>query len=542
MNVEIVPHASGRLRSRPFENVGTLNQLPELIERAKREMGLTDSEDTQNFSRDVLKIVVEKLDVLPLTLVDLPGVISHGDEADMKLVMDIVNEWIGKPGSIILVVVDASADSNNWGIMPIVAKADPQGQRSFGIITKPDLANSTQGLSEHCINIARNGVKNSKFEKGWHVLKNRPTKTGSSVANRDLEEIQFFKDAENPWSQIPEKDWGIENLNLRLSRLLEEDTSRQLESVQRNIDRKLNEHDRQLRGLKKMVQGDENMWKLFEDKCDKIIKLVLMATEGNYNHPFFTNRDQRYRLRDGIRKAHTRFGELMESEGHSRRFAEDPEKGALDTDRCVDEVMTVLRNTEGNEHVGQYRPQLLNLLFWDHSKAWPDIAGTHIQNCFQHCREFVEALIKSQLSNEFPGLPQKLKDKIQEKLKGRMENAWKELDKLEIDRERTTKTGNKDWVTQSQQLSSKEAFSLVNKVTLQAQKKGTSSLFTANIVANYLDINNPSQGDRRQAQQLLKEMQVIYNVGIADPIIDMLADDVTDITDSLHRQRHSPGC
>ena len=62
------------------------------------------------------------------------------------------------------------SDFANQAILTKVRKVDPEGQRTLGIITKPDYL-KTRASESLWINLAQN--KNVYFELGWHMLKNR---------------------------------------------------------------------------------------------------------------------------------------------------------------------------------------------------------------------------------------------------------------------------------------------------------------------------------------------------------------------------------
>ena len=62
------------------------------------------------------------------------------------------------------------SDFANQGIITKCQKVDKEGQRTLGIITKPDYL-KTAASESLWVNLAQN--KNIYFELGWHMLKNR---------------------------------------------------------------------------------------------------------------------------------------------------------------------------------------------------------------------------------------------------------------------------------------------------------------------------------------------------------------------------------
>jgi replication fork clamp-binding protein CrfC len=78
-----------------------------------------------------------------LTLIDLPGLtkIAVDGQSD-NIVGDIENmvrSYIEKPNSIILAVSPANQDIATSDAIKIAREVDPQGERTFGVLTKLDL-------------------------------------------------------------------------------------------------------------------------------------------------------------------------------------------------------------------------------------------------------------------------------------------------------------------------------------------------------------------------------------------------------------------
>ncbi|MCV5073605.1 hypothetical protein OFB51_26815, partial [Escherichia coli] len=62
---------------------------------------------------------------------------------------------------------------------PILTKArhfDPNGTRTIGVLTKPDLTDSI-GLEDKCIELVKNNYRRNHFRLGWYVLLNPGPRT-----------------------------------------------------------------------------------------------------------------------------------------------------------------------------------------------------------------------------------------------------------------------------------------------------------------------------------------------------------------------------
>lgn len=271
----IQPHQSrGNVEGAPLNpstEQGELNQLPALIEQASARIGVSrDPQRGSRFSKDILKIKINGPDRQPLTLVDPPGLVVSDTRggADIAMVEEIVNEWITNPRTIILVVVGANLDSNNQGVLTRAKMVDPTGERTFGIIVKPDVCPEGSELRKYWVDLARNR-QDFTSQKGWHVLLNRSfreVEQGTSPIAGDSNEREFFSNPTNEWNEIDEGSWGIVSLRQRLSRLLYEWTIKTLPDVHRDISTEFDNVNAELDRLSAGLKSQEEMWKLFQEK------------------------------------------------------------------------------------------------------------------------------------------------------------------------------------------------------------------------------------------------------------------------------------
>lgn len=157
------------------ETITDFEELPKTMDKAMHIMGIggTGSQSSA-FARDILSVEIEGPSRPQLTLVDLPGLIQNETKgvtaADVELVREITDRYISQSRTIILAVVSATNDYANQGILTKVRKVDPDGERTLGIITKPDRLPAGSGSEAAYISLARND--DIFFKLGWHVVKN----------------------------------------------------------------------------------------------------------------------------------------------------------------------------------------------------------------------------------------------------------------------------------------------------------------------------------------------------------------------------------
>ena len=500
-----------------------IEDLPKLIDQATKSMGVSDGSDGggPGYSKDVLKLEVRG-STLQLTLVDIPGLIQSDNRQgeDARMVEEINDRWISNKRSIILAVISANDDLQNQGVLHKAKTVDPKGQRTFSIITRPD----TEHLESHWVDTALNKDPAFQFKQGWHVLLNRnpeEVKRGTSADDRDRREEWFFRQGDNIWKNVPGLQWGVVALRERLSKLLLEHTKSTLPEVRRDIENRIAAYEDKISELNKSLKTRDEMWDEFQLRCNEIVDIVRAAADGTYinNAGYFSINDKdNFRfLRRRIQKESDLFYERMIKQGHGDHFAWDDPDLALDNSALIDEIQNQLDRTLGPELPGQgTNPQRLDLFFQSRSEPWQDIAEGHVGKTFDHCTAFLNYICSDKLATSFKELFHTLwREVISEELKMRKRLAIEELEKLEKDRLRPANTRNRAFLQQSQQAKNETLLKLVLRAVNQqsnANKAGSGLPLTANYIAEKLERDTPEKQHRGDAEAVLKDMLIYYNV------------------------------
>ncbi|KAK4983241.1 hypothetical protein LTR28_002530, partial [Elasticomyces elasticus] len=217
-------------------------ELPTAIAEAGLLMGIRGFGDIAQgpaFAEDVFRIEVSGPTGLHLTVVDLPGLISVANEEqtedDVRIVQKLVDTYITNPRTIILAVVQANNDIANQGIIQKSRHVDKAGQRTVGIITKPDLINA--GTEKRIALLAKN-QDTTKLKLGYFLVKN-PTPTeiaaGVTEVHRQKNEKRYFESS--PWKEqaLDGDRVGIIALRSYLQNLLDQHIERELPRVREEI-------------------------------------------------------------------------------------------------------------------------------------------------------------------------------------------------------------------------------------------------------------------------------------------------------------------
>ena len=374
------------------------------------------------FARDTLSVEIEGPSRPQLTLVDLPGLIQTQTKgvtkADVELVAEITEHYISQPRTICLAVISATNDYANQGILTRVRTVDPEGERTLGIITKPDRLSAGSGMEKAFLGLACN--EDIFFKLGWHVLKNRSFEEGaSSFAERNMSEAAYFR--RSNFKTLPPECIGIDALRVRLSQLLFAHVKHELPKLREDLETALADSKSQLdtMGKRRATPGECKAY--LSQLSLNFYGTCKAAVGGHYEGEYFNRQIDRAflinssatirRLRAVIQEMNTTFSDDLRKRGHkyhidrlqaptgvgdvlnmtSSKLANDdvfeveaagidsvlvqpadpdraPQTGTptkLSYSKAIEWVSQVLKRTRGKELPGNFNPLLVGELFWE---------------------------------------------------------------------------------------------------------------------------------------------------------------------------------
>jgi GTPase SAR1 family protein len=373
--------------------------LPNLIEKAKAAMGI--STNGKSFSKDLLRVEVSGPDRPHLTIVDLPGLIhsetKQQSASDVGLVQDVVQSYMKEPRSIILAVVSAKNDYANQIVLKLAREADKNGNRTLGIITKPDTLIAGSESEDMYASLARN--QDVSFRLGWHVLKNMDSEKGKySLADRDIKEKEFF--SHGIWGDMPQSLLGVDKLRTRLSEVLLRQITVELPSLIDEIEVKSVDCRSSLNKLgdARATLSEQQLYLFRISQSFQF--LVKSAVDGIYNDPFFGNAKSepgyQKRIRAVIQNLNQDFAHKITKQGHYREVTELDNPDYLSEDQIpitrvqfIDHIQQLMKRTKGRELPGAFNPMIVSDLFLEQSTLWEGIVRSHVDKVWKAVREFL---------------------------------------------------------------------------------------------------------------------------------------------------------
>lgn len=265
---------------------------------------------------------------LHLTIVDLPGLISVSEnEHDVQLVHDLVDTYLESSRTIILAVVPASSDVDTQGIIQRARRFDRDGDRTVGIITKPDLIN--QGTESRVARLAKN-IDKTKLKLGFFLLKNpspAQLEQGISFAEHHRAEIDFFSSGLWKREALDRSRIGVEKLRSFLQDLLDSHIEGELPKVREDIRSLLRTVDDELADIGTERSSPDQIRLYLMRISNDFHTLVRAGLEGAYSDIFFQAHDDEedltLRLRAAVHKVNQNFADYMRQYGRKHRIVAD---------------------------------------------------------------------------------------------------------------------------------------------------------------------------------------------------------------------------
>ncbi|KAM6448308.1 LOW QUALITY PROTEIN: interferon-induced GTP-binding protein Mx2-like [Liasis olivaceus] len=202
---------------------------PSEVEAAVRRAQNAIAGEGQAISNKLITLEISSPDVPDLTLIDLPGIIRVAiDDQPQDIgdqIMKLIKSYITKQETINLIVVPSNVDIATTEALKMAEMVDPQGERTLGILTKPDLVD--KGTENEIVRIVRN--ERVYLKKGYMICRSQHDLINKlSLADAIKKEREFFEE-HNFFRPLLEE--GIATIPLLAERLTQE----LIEHIQRSL-------------------------------------------------------------------------------------------------------------------------------------------------------------------------------------------------------------------------------------------------------------------------------------------------------------------
>uniref|UniRef100_A0A6Q2Y258 Interferon-induced GTP-binding protein Mx n=1 Tax=Esox lucius TaxID=8010 RepID=A0A6Q2Y258_ESOLU len=198
---------------------------------------------------DLISLEIGSPDVPDLTLIDLPGIarvaVKGQPENIGEQIKRLIRKFITKQETINLVVVPCNVDIATTEALKMAQEVDPEGERTLGILTKPDLVD--KGTEETVVNIVHNEI--IQLTKGYMIVKCRGQKEimeQVTLAEATKREKDFFKEHDHLCTLYDEGFATIPKLAEKLTLELVLHIEKSLPHLEEQVEAKLTEINAEL--------------------------------------------------------------------------------------------------------------------------------------------------------------------------------------------------------------------------------------------------------------------------------------------------------
>ncbi|RGP73666.1 hypothetical protein FLONG3_6275 [Fusarium longipes] len=324
---------------RTATNLGA-EEFAQIFQDAAKVMGIKSESASDSagsaFSRDVLRVEISGPNEDHLTVIDVPGMFENvtpgvTTKEDIELVKDMVNKYIRESRTIILAVVPCNGDIANQKILTYANEVDPEGKRTLGVLTKPDLAveNATKDV---VLDLVRG--KRRDLQLGYCVVKNRSADdTSSSAEERTRSEMEFFSQA--PWTKLSPDRLGIPALKVRVQQLLMDRTKSEFPKVRGDLSSLLKENEVLLKDMGDARSTTEQQRIYLGRIAAQFTRIKNCGLDGTYSREALFNTPSDLKLITRIREINEEFAKSLYRWGETRKFHRPG--GDTDTDSSDDD-------------------------------------------------------------------------------------------------------------------------------------------------------------------------------------------------------------
>ncbi|KAH7159813.1 P-loop containing nucleoside triphosphate hydrolase protein [Dactylonectria estremocensis] len=330
--VSIQPVDADVTKAKNFRRQASNLDAPEfekIFSDAAQVMGIKSGPDDigSAFSRDILRVEISGPNEDHLTVIDVPGMFENETPGlttknDINLVKEMVKRYINESRTIILAVVPCNMDIANQKILTYAKEADPDGKRTLGVLTKPDLAveNATK---EQVVDLVLG--RRRDLQLGYCVVKNRGADdTSSSAEKRDCDEKSFFQ--QSPWTRLPADKLGIPALKSRIQQLLMNRTKSEFPKVRAELTGKLKSRKSDLQSMGRSRSTPDQQRIFIGEVASKFARIKDQGLDAYYNRSKIFSTYPDLKLITRIREINERFSVVVYEKGHTRVFTTDGEK------------------------------------------------------------------------------------------------------------------------------------------------------------------------------------------------------------------------
>ncbi|KAH0580177.1 hypothetical protein H2248_001700 [Termitomyces sp. 'cryptogamus'] len=224
----------------------------------KTEKELKKRSNALQFSKNVVCVHISDPDLTDLSFIDLPGLIQNSNDEDITLIRNLVVNAVSGSNTLILVTIPMSDDMQNQAAFRLAKDADPAGERTIGVLTKPDTLSA--GATGHLQNW-KDTLEGKLYplKHGYYCVR----LPNDAERNRNRSHVDFqklesrFFESTSPWNTIADRArFGVPSFVANISGLLVQLIEKNLPELRAKVAQLLSECKEELATLPALSTSD----------------------------------------------------------------------------------------------------------------------------------------------------------------------------------------------------------------------------------------------------------------------------------------------
>ncbi|KIK61582.1 hypothetical protein GYMLUDRAFT_224459 [Collybiopsis luxurians FD-317 M1] len=204
-----------------------------------------------SFSMNVIEVRLEDPGSTDLTFVDLPGLIQNAPDQEIILAQNLVGKNIEGSKTLILVTIPMSDEMENQEAARLARQTDPSGDRTIGVLTKPDtIMPGAIGSRQRWKDVLQGKIH--VLRHGYYCVRLADDDERSKKLSRAESEersTDFFANKE-PWSNFEDRSrFGVPNFVKDISQLLLAMIETNLPHLKVGVDQLISRYSDELRTM-----------------------------------------------------------------------------------------------------------------------------------------------------------------------------------------------------------------------------------------------------------------------------------------------------
>ncbi|KAL1676056.1 P-loop containing nucleoside triphosphate hydrolase protein, partial [Schizophyllum commune] len=373
------------------------------------------------FTRNTVVVNLEDSDLTNMSFVDLPGLISNAEQHFIDLVSDLVKDRISGENTIVLVTVPMTDDVETVAALKLAREADPEGQRTIAVLTKPDLVRTGATNSrERWRKIMEGGEAKHKLHHGYFgvLLPNDDDRAASLLREAMRTRSGAFFSTESPWKHMDQQRFGVANLVSYVGSLLVGLIEKSIPGLREAITKALRECKADLAALPVEctfdTESDVNTYIVIQITkfCETFGHAIMGEPSSPHKDLVQTNRQHYLRFKEAIGRTRPDFRPFASKADHrSPGFGVGEGTGPMDL-ADVREIIDKSIAWELPRHIPYEATKVLITRITAH---WTDPALKCAANVINATDAKLEALIKAYFG-QFNGLEDHVRSVVEAQL------------------------------------------------------------------------------------------------------------------------------